>query len=123
MRSLGFTFAAAIVGLALSTPAQARSLHTAPASAAFASAALLCEFVNTGPTAVITVEARNYAGTVVDSIGPSQYAGGATRSWYPAPGAAYCRFDIVAGSSKRIRAQAVYADFVTGYRLITVPAR
>jgi hypothetical protein len=92
--------------------------------AAFANAALICEVVNTGPTAVITLEARNYAGTVVSSVGRSQYVSGETHSWYAADtGGAYCKFDIVAGSPKRIRAQAVYADLVTGYRLIAVPAR
>jgi hypothetical protein len=74
---------------------------------------------------VITLEARDYNGTVVGSVGPSQYASGQTGYWY-APAAsngAYCKFDIISGPPKRIRAQAVYADLVTGYRLIAVPAR
>ena len=123
MRVWGFTFVAAAVALALSAPAQAKSLRTAPASAAFADASLWCEFVNTGPTAVITLEARNYLGALVDSVGPTQYLTGETRSWAPNAGAAYCKFDIVAGSSKRIRAQAAYHDKVTGYQMIAVPAR
>jgi hypothetical protein len=41
MRIWGFTFVAAAVGLALSAPVQAKSLRTAPASAAFANAALI----------------------------------------------------------------------------------
>ena len=124
MRSLGFTFAAAAVGLALAASAQATSLRTAPASATFANAVLLCEVVNTGPTAVITIEVRSYTGTVVDSVGPFELMGGRTRSWPTAdPFAAYCKFDVVAGSSKRLRAQAVYSDLVTGYRMMAVPAR
>ena len=123
MKILGLAFVATAVGLAISGAAQAKSLRTAPASAAFANAVLLCEVVNTGPTAVITLEVRDYNGTVVNSDGPSQYATGETRSWYAASDGVYCKFDIIAGSPKRIRAQAVYADLQTGYRMIAVPAR
>jgi hypothetical protein len=125
MRIRVFTFMAAAIGLALSAPAQAKSLRTAPASEAFANAWLYCEIVNTGPTtAVVTIETRAYAGTLLDSYGPIELPGGQRLSWPRLlDGPAYCKFDIVAGSSKRLRAQAVYFEKGGGHPMVNVPAR
>ena len=74
---------------------------------------------------MLTVETRSYGGTLLDSVPPFELLGGGQFSW-PAilPDAAYCKFDIVAGSSKRIRAQAVYVEKGgAAHPLIAVPAR
>jgi hypothetical protein len=123
MKISGFTFLAVAIGLALSAPAHAKILRTAPASSVFANAVLICQLANTGDDAVVNVEARSYGGTLVGSSAPFHLSHLKTGQWYAPEGAAYCKFDIVAGSPKRIRAQAIYADLVTGYRMVAVPAR
>ena len=91
--------------------------------AAFAGAVLLCEEVIAKSTPLsIIIEARDYNGTLIDSVGPYTDFGGGASSWDPAPGAAYCKF-IFPGSPKSIRAQAVYVDPATGHRMVAIPAR
>jgi hypothetical protein len=122
MKKMSF-LSLAVAGLALTAPAQAAVVRTAPASAAYAGAVLLCEDVIAKSSMVtITIEARDYNGNLIDSIGPYPDSGGGASSWAPDPGAAYCKF-IIAGSSKSIRAQAVYVDPATGHRMVAIPAR
>jgi hypothetical protein len=125
MRSLRFLSIAAAATIAVAAPARAMTLRTAPASDTFAKAQILCEMVNTGTTPIhLKIEARSYDGTLIDSVGPFPLTGGNSGSYAPYdPGAAYCKFIVLQGSAKKLRAQAVYADPATGNRMIAVPAR
>lgn len=115
--------ALAVAGLALGGRAEAAALFTAPAQASFAGEQMLCDALNAGRTPVLmTIEVRDYSGSVVDATQQFYFPAGDTASYVSTKAAAaYCKF-IVVGSPKRIRAQAIYT-YVNGSRTIVVPAK
>jgi len=117
--------AIAVAGLALGGRVQAATpLYTAPANAGFGGDTFLCDAANVGSGPVtMSIEVRNYAGVAVDASVPFYLGAGEVVSQLSSnPGqAAYCKFTFT-GSSKNIRAQAVYTR-TNGSRTVVVPAK
>jgi len=119
-RRLVITAAALLVA----TQAHARTLATAPAAAGFGVGYdLECSVTNASPTskARLTIEVRDYSGTVIDSGGPADWAPGEAAGLTAKPGGASCVFKIVSGNPKNLRAAAIYTD--SNDNLVIIPAR
>jgi hypothetical protein len=103
--------------------ARAATLHTAPASAAFADVMLLCKIRNVGTSPrEVTIDTLDFAGAVVATS--TQVLEPGVASGYSDETSASCRFSF-GGSAKHMRAQALYLDIIdseTIRTMITIPA-
>jgi len=122
MKGFKTIISTAVVGIALSTGAQAVTLYTAPASAGFANAKLYCTLVNTRSTPLTaTVDVMDSVGQVAATSGSVSVAPGMDH-YDVSDSGTYCRF-TVSGSKSAVRAGAQYISNSTSHSTITVPAQ
>lgn len=123
MSKISMVLAVATLVSMTSTARAGGVLVTAPASASYPTAqTLYCDALNAGTKPLtITFEAVQYDGTVDASQVDTILAPGQGDALLAAGGSAYCRFTVTKGSSKKVRAAALYDDGA-GYT-VAIPAQ